>query len=222
MPDMGADLSSQMTEELAALDAAGLRRVVREVGSPQQSRITLDGREVLNFSSNDYLSLANHSALKAAAISAIEAQGAGCGAARLISGSQAVHQRLETALAAFKNTEAALAFSSGYAAALGTVPALVGKGDLVVIDKLVHASLVDAAKLSGARLRVFRHNDMVSLGKILKQSAGKYRRTLVIAESVYSMDGDLAPLINLVDLKTAHGAAPGFRSPNKGSRLWRR
>jgi len=130
----------------------------------------------------------------------------GAGAARLTSGSQSPHHQLETTLASFKGTEAALAFSSGYAAALGTLPALVGTGDVVVVDKLVHASLIDAAKLSGAKLRVCKHNDLADLASILEWAVGQGGRILVVVESVYSMDGDLAPLLNLVELKEQHGA----------------
>lgn len=203
---MAGELQNELKEELSGLDTAGLRRTLRMVSGPQQTRIQLDGREVLHFSSNDYLGLANHPSLKAAATAAIEQHGAGAGAARLISGSQSPSHQLEAALAAFRNAEAALLFSSGYAAAIGVLPALAGAGDMVVVDKLVHASLVDAAKLSGAKLRVFRHNDLKHLDEILEKSTGKFRRVWIVAESVYSMDGDLAPLLNLVDLKDAHGA----------------
>lgn len=201
------DLFQQhLNAELAGIDAANLRRVLREVASPQGARLHLAGGEVLNFSSNDYLGLANHADLKTAAAAAIEEFGAGAGAARLISGSQSPHHALEQALVDFKGTEAALTFSSGYAAALGTIPALVGSGDVVVVDKLVHASLVDAAKLSGAKLRVCKHNDLDDLARILEWAEGQGGRTLVVAESVYSMDGDLALLLNLVELKEKHGA----------------
>ena len=203
---MAGELQIELKEELSGLDTAGLRRTLRMVSGPQQTCIHLDGRDVLHFSSNDYLGLANHPSLKAAAISAIDQHGAGAGAARLISGSQSPSHQLEAALAAFKNAEATLAFSSGYTAAIGVLPAVAGAGDMVVIDKLVHASLVDAAKLSGAKLRVFRHNDLKHLDEILEKSTGEFRRVWVVAESVYSMDGDLAPLLNLVDLKDAHGA----------------
>ena len=203
---MAGEFQNELKEELSGLDTAGLRRTLRIVSGPQQTRIQLDGSDVLHFSSNDYLGLANHPSLKTAAISAIEQHGAGAGAARLISGSQSPSHKLEAALAVFKNAEAALAFSSGYTAAIGVLPALAGAGDMIVIDKLVHASLVDAAKLSGAKLRVFRHNDLTHLDEILKQSTGESRRVWIVAESVYSMDGDLAPLLNLVDLKGAHGA----------------
>jgi len=203
---MAGEFQNELKEELSGLDTAGLRRTLRIVSGPQQTRIQLDGSDVLHFSSNDYLGLANHPSLKTAAISAIEQHGAGTGAARLISGSQSPSHQLETALAVFKNAEATLTFSSGYTAAIGVLPALARAGDMVVIDKLVHASLVDAAKLSGAKLRVFRHNDLTHLDEILKQSTGESRRVWIVAESVYSMDGDLAPLLNLVDLKDAHGA----------------
>ena len=161
----------KLAGELAGIESADLRRTVREVASAQGARVRLEGREVLNFSSNDYLGLANHPALKESAVQAIENFGTGAGAARLISGSQSPHHELESVLADFKGTESALAFSSGYAAALGTIPALVGIGDVVVLDKLVHASLVDAAKLSGAKLRVSKHNDLADLARILEWAA---------------------------------------------------
>ena len=203
---MAGEFQNELKEELSGLDTAGLRRTLRIVSGPQQTRIQLDGSDLLHFSSNDYLGLANHPRLKTSAIAAIEQHGAGAGAARLVSGSQSPSHQLEAALAAFKNAEATLTFSSGYTAAIGVLPALARAGDMVVIDKLVHASLVDAAKLSGAKLRVFRHNDLTHLDEILKQSTGESRRVWIVAESVYSMDGDLAPLLNLVDLKDAHGA----------------
>ena len=203
---MSSNLEKHLAGELAALEAAGLRRELRPVESAQGVRLWMGQRELLNFSSNDYLGLANHSALKETAVEAINKFGAGAGAARLISGSQSPHHELENALATFKGTESALAFSSGYAAALGTIPALVRAGDVVVVDKLVHASLLDAAKLSGGKLRVCKHNDLTDLARILEWAAEQGGRTLVVAESVYSMDGDLAPLLNLVELKDKHGA----------------
>ena len=141
-------IQREILEELAEIDSGSLRRTLREVDSPQGATVRLGQQKVINFSSNDYLGLANHCALKEAAKAAIDQFGAGTGAARLISGSQSPHHKLERALADFKGTESALAFASGYAAALGTVPALVGAGDVVIIDKLVHASLVDAHRTS--------------------------------------------------------------------------
>ena len=192
--------------ELKSIDEAGLLRSLRRIETPQQVEVHSGDRELINFSSNDYLGLAAHESLRMAAQDGVEALGAGAGSARLISGSQTIAHELEAALAAFKQTEAALSFSSGYAAALGVVPALVGQGDVLVIDKLVHASLVDAARLSGAKLRVFKHNDLAELETILQWASGRDGNTLVITESVFSMDGDLAPVRDLVQLKNRYGA----------------
>jgi 8-amino-7-oxononanoate synthase len=196
-----------LSERLKAIRAEGLHRELREVESAQGTRVVVDGKELLNFSSNDYLGLANHPAVKDAARKAVERFGAGSGSARLICGSLKVHQELEGALAEFKGTEAALTFSSGYATAIGTIGALIEKEDVVVIDKLVHACIVDGAKLSGAKLRVFAHNDASELEEILKWAREKEaRRILIITESVFSMDGDLAPLREIVELKDRYGA----------------
>ena len=192
--------------ELKSIDEAGLLRSLRRIETPQQVEVHSGDRELINFSSNDYLGLAAHESLRMAAQDGVETLGAGAGSARLISGSQTIAHELEAALAAFKQTEAALSFSSGYAAALGVVPALVGQGDVVIIDKLVHASLVDAARLSGAKLRVFKHNDLAELEAILQWASGREGNTLVINESVFSMDGDLAPVRDLVQLKNRYGA----------------
>ena len=192
--------------ELKSIDEAGLLRSLRRIETPQQVEVHSGDRELINFSSNDYLGLAAHESLRVAAQAGVETLGAGAGSARLISGSQTIAHELEAALAAFKQTEAALSFSSGYAAALGVVPALVGQGDVVVIDKLVHASLVDAARLSGAKLRVFKHNDLADLESILQWAEEREGNTLVISESVFSMDGDLAPVRDLVQLKNRYGA----------------
>ena len=192
--------------ELKSIDEAGLLRSLRRIETPQQVEVHSGDRELINFSSNDYLGLAAHESLRMAAQDGVEALGAGAGSARLISGSQTIAHELEAALAAFKQTEAALSFSSGYAAALGVVPALVGQGDVLVIDKLVHASLVDAARLSGAKLRVFKHNDLAELETILQWASGREGNTLIITESVFSMDGDLAPVRDLVQLKNRYGA----------------
>jgi 8-amino-7-oxononanoate synthase len=212
-----SDLDEELNQELADLRKRDLSRELRRLDSAQAPRIQLAGQEMLNFSSNDYLGLANHADLKHAAIGAVEQYGAGSGASRLVSGSLAPHHRLEEALAALKGTEAALSFSSGYATALGTICALLGKEDVIVIDRLAHASLVDAARLSGATLRVFAHNDLQSLDRILhwavspgrtngSRRAARVRRILVVTESVFSMDGDVAPLRQLVELKERYGA----------------
>jgi len=190
-------------EQLKALRAASLDRHLREVSSSQGPEIEIAGHRLLNFSSNDYLGLANHSRLREAAIAAIDGFGLGAGASRLISGTQSPHVRLERALAKWKGTEAALCFSSGYAAALGAIPALVTKNDVVLLDKLCHASLIDAAKLSGAILRVFPHNNVRKLESHLEWTQRKHpgKRVLIVTESVFSMDGNRAPLRELVHLK---------------------
>ena len=192
--------------ELKSIDEAGLLRSLRRIETPQQVEVHSGDRKLINFSSNDYLGLAAHESLRMAAQDGVETLGAGAGSARLISGSQTIAHEFEARLAAFKQTEAALSFSSGYAAALGAVPALIGQGDVVIIDKLVHASLVDAARLSGAKLRVFKHNDLAELETILQWASGREGNTLVITESVFSMDGDLAPVRDLVQLKNRYGA----------------
>jgi len=195
-------------EQLAALRARSLDRHVREISSAQGPEIEISGRRLVNFSSNDYLGLANDPRLREAAIGAIGDFGVGAGASRLISGTQSPHLRLERALAKWKGTEAALCFSSGYAAALGTIPALVSKSDVVLLDKLCHASLIDGAKLSGAVLRVFPHNHLGKLESHLEWARRGYpgKRILIVTESVFSMDGDRAPLRELVELKKRFGA----------------
>ena len=205
-------------------------RELRRVDSPQGPRIQIGGKTFLNFSSNDYLGLANDPVLKEAAIKAIEKFGAGAGASRLICGSLAPFHELEEALAAFKQTEAALTFSTGYAAAIGTISALLGKDDMIILDKLVHASIVDAARLSGAKIRVFAHNDLNDLedklkwaNTFLKAESGKRKaEILIVTETIFSMDGDAAPLREIVELKNKYGAwlmvdeahATGIRGKN--------
>lgn len=194
--------------QLQALRARSLDRHLREIAVAQGPTIEFAGNRLLNFSSNDYLGLANDARLRDAAAEAISKLGVGAGASRLISGTQSPHVELERALAKWKGTPAALVFSSGYAAALGTIPALVGKGDVIVLDKLSHASLIDGAKLSGAVLRVFPHNHLGKLESHLEWAQREHpaRRVLIVTESVFSMDGDAAPLRELVELKNRFGA----------------
>jgi len=193
---------------LEDIESRGLTRKLSALGGPQQARVTRNGRELWNFSSNDYLGLATHPALKAAAMAECERSGFGSGASRLICGTLAAHEELDSTIAEFKQTPAALSFSSGYAAAMGTIPALCGAGDVIILDKLSHACLVDAARLSGAVLRVFPHNDLSKLESHLKWARTKHptAKILVVAESIYSMDGDRAPLREMVGLKERHGA----------------
>lgn len=201
-----------LNDRLDQIQENGLYRKLRRIESPQGTHIEIDGRTVLNFSANDYLGLASHPVLKAAAIEAIDRYGAGAGASRLICGSLHPHHALEEALAEFKETQAALTFATGYAAAMGAICSVVGKDDIIIIDKLVHASIVDAAKLSGAKLRVFAHNDLSDLEETLQWAERKSRSTnnssriLLATESIFSMDGDRAPLQEIVELKEKYGA----------------
>ena len=194
--------------ELAGLETQALLRVLRPVTPAGPASVRRGGRALVNFSSNDYLGLAAHPAVIESAARAARDYGAGSTASRLVCGSLPPHTALERRLAAFKRTEAALGFACGYSTALGTVPALVGRGDVVVLDKRAHACLVDGARLSGARLRVFPHNDLDRLDAQLAwaRRTHPHARVLVITESVFSMDGDLAPLDDIVRIKDAHGA----------------
>ena len=197
-----------IASELAELRARSLLRALREMASPQQPAVELAGKKLINFSSNDYLGLATEPALREAAKAAIDQYGVGSGASRLVCGTLSPHVRLEEKLAEFKRTEAALVFSSGYATALGTLGALCRKDDVIILDKLAHASLIDGARLSGAHVRVFPHNHMGKLESHL-QWAGEHfpeARVVVVTESVFSMDGDWALLAEIVELKRRYGA----------------
>ncbi len=201
-------LAETASRELKSIAAKGLLRRLRRLEGEVGSELTHEGRALLNFSSNDYLGLAASADLKAAMAEAVDRFGTGSGAARLVSGSLAPHHHLEETLAEWKGVEAAITFSSGYATALGVIPAVIGKGDTVVLDKLSHASLIDAAKLSGADLRVFPHNNTHRLEEILTAIRAKdsSRKILVVTESIFSMDGDAAPLPEIVRIKDNHGA----------------
>ena len=200
-----SNLNDQLEDELAQLHGAGLYRQFRTLQSAQGPRVSLNGRAVLNLSSNDYLGLADDPLLKAAAVAAIGRWGIGAGASRLVCGNLGPYQFLEEVLARFKRKEAALVFGSGYAANLGTIPALMGKADVVILDKLDHASIIDGARQSGAAIRVYPHLNLRKLEEILQQSQS-YRRRLIITETVFSMDGDLAPLPEIVELKEKYDA----------------
>lgn len=195
-------------ESLRQLAAAGLLRGQRPLDSPSGVQVVRDGRTLWNFASNDYLGLARHPQIEAALIEGVQRFGAGAAASRLVCGTLPPHRLLEEALAGAKQSEAALTFSSGFATALGVIPAVVGKSDFVFLDKLSHACLVDAARLSGATMRVFPHNDLGKLGRLLVSTRAKApaARILVATESVFSMDGDLCPLREIVHLTETHDA----------------
>jgi 8-amino-7-oxononanoate synthase len=191
--------------ELEQIKSAGLYRRLRRVESDQGPTLKIDGREVINFSSNNYLGLANHPALGAAAKEALDRYGSGSGASRLISGNMSLHEALESRLAAFKGTEAALVFNSGFQANTGAISTLAGEDDAIFSDALNHASIIDGCRLSRARTFVYAHNDLNHLEERLKQSSG-LRRKLIVTESIFSMDGDEAPLAGIVELAERCGA----------------
>lgn len=195
-------------QDLDQLRGNDLLRRLRPIESTSGLRVVRDAKELWNFASNDYLGLATHPAIKAAMIEGVERFGAGAASSRLICGSLEPHMILESTLAEAKQCEAALSFSSGFATAMGSIPAIVGKGDFVILDKLCHACLIDAAKLSEATLRIFPHNDLGKLEKLLTdiRSKDSNGHILVACESVYSMDGDVCPLREIVELCEAYDA----------------
>ena len=168
--------------------------------------VVRDGRDLINFASNDYLGLANDPRVVEAACSAVRIHGWGAGASPLVSGWREPHEALTTALAEFERVEAVALFSSGYAANLGAIGALVGPGDVVYLDRLDHACIVDGARLSRAKLRVYPHRDVNRLEAILERDRSQFRRSLIATDGVFSMDGDLAPLVELADLANRFGA----------------
>ena len=188
-------IDAALGADLAALDRAGLRR-----------RLRLREHGAVDFSSNDYLGLASDPRLAAAVIEALRDNPLGAGAARLISGNHPLHETLERELAAFKGAEAALLFGSGYLANVGTIPALVGRRDVIYADALNHASLIDACRLSRAEVRTFPHIDLAELATMLDADRGQFRRRLIVVDGVFSMDGDLFPLCELVNIAKAYGA----------------
>jgi glycine C-acetyltransferase len=183
-----------ITQEIEGLKQAGLYNRIRTIGSPQGAWLVVDGKKVLNFCSNNYLGLANHPDIVAAARKATSEMGVGPAAVRSIAGTMTLHLELEKRLAAFKGVEAAITFQSGFTANLATIPALVGKEDVIFSDKLNHASIIDGCRLSGAKIVAYEHNDPASLEAQIKENLSQFRRALVVTDGVFSMDGDIAPL----------------------------
>ncbi|MCW5784710.1 MAG: 8-amino-7-oxononanoate synthase [Nitrospirales bacterium] len=192
-------------ENLQTLAQQHLLRELSLINSPSAPVISVEGREVLLFASNNYLGLANHHQVKDAAMKAIEKFGVGSGASRLISGNITPHHVLEDELASFKETEAALTFSSGYATNIGVIPNLATADSLILADRLCHASLIDGCRLSRATLRVFHHNDISHLKRLLAKPRSR-TSTLILTEGVFSMDGDVAPLPEIARLAEEYGA----------------
>ncbi|HZU13193.1 MAG TPA: glycine C-acetyltransferase [Chloroflexota bacterium] len=191
--------------ELDQLREAGVFRPLRDLQSPQAPRATFDGREVINLSSNNYLGLTTHPRLIAAAEEAARRFGAGSGSVRTIAGTMDMHEELERKLADFKHTEASLVFQSGFTCNSGTIPVVAEEGDVIISDELNHASIIDGIRLSKAARKIYPHADMAGLERALEESSG-FRRKLVITDGVFSMDGDVAPLPDIVERAERFGA----------------
>ncbi len=196
-----------LDEQLNGLREQGIFRTLRQLQSPQGPRSTIDGQSVINLSSNNYLGLATHPALKQAAIKAIEEYGVGSGAVRTIIGTMSIHEELEALLAQFKGTEAALVLQSGFTANQAVLGVILGDGDLVISDELNHASIIDGIRLTKAARKVYKHNDTDDLERVLRESQGaKHRNTVIVTDGVFSMDGDIAPLDRIAELAERYGA----------------
>jgi 8-amino-7-oxononanoate synthase len=204
MDESGISAPHFMEEALAQLQEAGLLRSMRLVEGAQGARIRIDGRDCINLAGNNPLGLANDPRVVQAAREALSRHGVGAGASRLICGNLAPHRELEKTVARFKGTEDAVVFPTGYMTNLGAISALAGRGDAVFIDKLSHASIIDGARLSGARLRTYPHGDAQRLRNLLDDS--EHERRLVVTDSLFSMDGDLAPLADLEEICREHRA----------------
>ena len=191
-------------EELDTLKSKGLYNRIRTLSSPQSAWLVVDGKRVLNFCSNNYLGLANHPRVVAAARDILTKYGVGPGAVRSIAGTMDIHLELERRMATFKGVEAAITFQSGFCANLAAIAALVGKEDVIFSDELNHASIIDGSRLSGARIVRFAHADAADLERVIQENKGTYRRALAISDGVFSMDGDIAPLDKLYEITVAH------------------
>jgi glycine C-acetyltransferase len=189
-----------LEQEIDGLKEAGLYNNIRTLSSPQGAWLVVDGKKVLNFCSNNYLGLANHPKIVDAAQKATEIYGVGPGAVRSIAGTMDIHIELEKRLAAFKGVEAAITFQSGFNANLATIPALVGKEDVIFSDRLNHASIIDGCRLSGAKIIAYEHNSPESLEDAIDENLSQYRRALIVSDGVFSMDGDIAPLPALYEV----------------------
>jgi glycine C-acetyltransferase len=203
MPQSSLDYLKQEVDQLVQAGTALHPRVLED---EQQARTRFDGREVINLASNNYLGLAAHPRMKEAAAHAARELGAGSGAVRTIAGTMSLHVELERRFAAFKGAEAALMFQSGFTANSGTVAAILTKEDVIVSDQLNHASIIDGARLSRAEIKVFPHKDAAEADRLLEETRAPGRRQLLITDGVFSMDGDIAPLPDLVEVAERHGA----------------
>lgn len=200
---MAGSKTDYLAEQLAELKQQGLFNTIRTIESPMDGRIRVDGKEVLNFCANNYLGLANHPRLREAAKRAIDQYGIGPGAVRTIAGTMTLHNQLEARLAQFKGAEAVITFQSGFAANLATIPALVGRGDVIFSDQLNHASIIDGCRLSRAQIVAYEHNNVDDLRRRIAETT-EYGRRLIISDGVFSMDGDIAPLPELYEVAKEH------------------
>ena len=196
---------TNLENELHKLDEQHLFREMKIVHGASTEWVEIKGKKLLNLSSNNYLGIAAHPMLKSAAIQAIQRLGCSATSARLIVGNYELYDRVERDLARFKNTEAALIFNSGYTANVGIITALAGRGDIIISDKVNHASIIDGARLSGAEVLRYKHRDMVDLERCMQKAEG-YRRKLIVTDTVFSMDGGFAPLPAIVELKEKYKA----------------
>lgn len=195
-----------LKEKIQELKDDGIYRELPVLETPNEAEITLNGKKVINLSSNNYLGFANHPRMKKAAIEAVEKYGVGSGAVRTIVGNMDLHEELEKTLAEFKKEEAAFIYQSGFNCNAGTIQAITEKGDLIISDELNHASIIDGVRLSRADKAIYKHSDMEDLERILKESKGKYNNILIITDGVFSMDGDIARLPEIVELAEEYGA----------------
>lgn len=198
-----SDKINWIREEIASLQEAGLFNVIRTIESPMDAWVTIDGRRLLNFCANNYLGLANHPRIRAAAQAAIDQYGVGPGAVRTIAGTMSLHVQLEKRLAEFKRAADCITFQSGFTANLGAIPALVGRDDVIFSDELNHASIIDGSRLSRARIVRYKHNDVDDLRRVIAETTD-YNRALIVTDGVFSMDGDIAPLDKLCAVAEEH------------------
>ncbi len=197
---------SYLADQMNELKAKGTHFSLRVLEDAQSPESTIDGKRVINLASNNYLGLTTHPKLREAALEAIRKYGVGSGAVRTVSGTMKIHMELEEKIARFKNVEACVVFQSGFTANAGTVSAILGKDDFIISDELNHASIIDGARLSRAKIKVFRHKDVAHAEELLKEVAGEPGHKLLITDGVFSMDGDIGPLPGLCDVADKYGA----------------
>lgn len=202
-----ANLDDYLSAEVQALKDKSLNWQMRELGGPSVPRAVVNGKKVIMFCSNNYLGLSAHPKLKEAATKAVQSHGAGSGSVRTIAGTMDLHFKLEKTIARFKHTKAALYFQTGFAANQGSLPQLVGEGDLVISDELNHGSIIDGVRLSKAERAIFKHRDMADLERSLREAKPKnYKKIFVVTDGVFSMDGDIAPLDKIEKIAHEYGA----------------